>query len=308
MQTATMTAPTKYASILATSKRIRWDITNDVLRGRGFDRTNHYLPDGLTRVSQMGLSEAEQRLLSQIQGRTYANMFGLVERFINAKVLELSQDYWLADQAALEALVGFSSEELKHQELFRQVEQLIADTMPAGYRFLPQPDAVGRVVLGKSTWAVLLLTLHIELFVLEHYRESIEPATNLSPLFKDILKFHWKEESQHALMDEIELRRHDATVTPAERDAAVDDFIALVVAVDGILQVQADEDVRYFGQICGRELADTERARLQAGVLQAYRWQYIFSGAQQPHFLAVLGSLITEAQAARIMAALATLQ
>ena len=55
--------------------------------------------------------------MSQIQGRTYANIFGLVERFINAKVLELSEDHWFGDQTALEALVRFSDEELKHQAL-----------------------------------------------------------------------------------------------------------------------------------------------------------------------------------------------
>jgi hypothetical protein len=59
----------------------------------------------------------EKQFVSQIQGRTYANIFGLVERFINAKVLELSEDHWFGDQTALEALVRFSDEELKHQAL-----------------------------------------------------------------------------------------------------------------------------------------------------------------------------------------------
>jgi hypothetical protein len=46
-----------------------------------------------------------------------------VERFINAKVLELSREHWLGDQTALEALVRFSDEELKHQEMFRRIER-----------------------------------------------------------------------------------------------------------------------------------------------------------------------------------------
>ena len=62
-------------------------------------------------------------------------MFGLVERFINAKVLELSRDHWFGDQTALEALIRFSDEELKHQALFRRVEALISEAMPAGYDF-----------------------------------------------------------------------------------------------------------------------------------------------------------------------------
>src|SRR5262249_54456151 len=179
----------------------------------------------------------EQRYLSQIQGRTYANIFGLVERYIDAKVLELSRNHWLGNQIALEALVRFSDEELKHQELFRRIEKLVAETMPPGYRFAPQPNDVASVVLAKSTWAVLALTLHIELFTQLHYRQSIEPDENLSPLFKDVFLFHWKEESQHAILDELEWLRCDEKTTAEERDKAVDEFIELVVAVDGILQL-----------------------------------------------------------------------
>jgi hypothetical protein len=39
------------------------------------------------------LAPEDRRLLSQIQGRSYANIFGLVERFITAKMLELSRDH-----------------------------------------------------------------------------------------------------------------------------------------------------------------------------------------------------------------------
>ena len=101
-------------------------------------------------------------------------------------------------------------------------------------------------MLGKSTWAVLALTLHIELFTQLHYRQSIEPDGELSELFKDVFLFHWKEESQHAILDELEWKRHDATLTAEERDRAVDEFIELVGAVDGILQAQATADASYF--------------------------------------------------------------
>jgi hypothetical protein len=298
----------RFARCVAASKRVRWDIEEDVIRGRDFDRAHKYLPDGLSRVNEISfLSEDEKRYLSQIQGRTYANVFGLVERFINAKVLELSQDYWLGDQIALEALVRFSDEELKHQELFRTIEQMTAETLPDGYCFTPDPDAVAQVVLGKSTWAVLALTLHIELFTQLHYRQSIDPDSALSPLFKDVFLYHWKEESQHAILDELEFTRHDATLTPEERDRAVDEFIELVAAVDGILQGQASEDVRYFADTCGRAIGGDERQKLEDAVLKAYRWQYIVSGAQHPHFLEVLGGLINDAQGGRIQAVLETL-
>jgi len=119
--------------------------------------------------------------------------------------------------------------------------------------------------------------------------------------------FHWKEESQHAILDELEWTRHDHELTAAERDKSVDEFIALVRAVDGILQAQAAEDSRYFVASCGREISAADSARLQAATLAAYRWQYIFSGAQHPHFIEVLSGLITEQQSTRITTALSTL-
>jgi len=299
----------RYIRSIRASKQVRWDIDEDVIQGRRFDRSQKYLPDGLSLVAEFTtLTGDEQRFVSQIQGRTYANMFGLVERFIIAKVLEVSHDHWLGDQAALEALVRFSEEELKHQELFRRINDLIGETMPPGYRFDANPDAVASVVLSKSTWAVLALTLDIELFTQLHYRQSIEPDGKLSELFKDVFLYHWKEESQHAIVDELEWKRNDAGLTVEARDRAVDELIELVGAVDGILQAQAVADSRYFAATCGRAVDEEEAKTIAAGFLKAYRWQYIHSGAAHPRFGEVLSSLITPEQGERIQAALATLR
>jgi hypothetical protein len=297
-----------YAAAVERSKRVRWDIERDVFRGRTPELSAAFLPDGLSKVSELPfLSGDDRRLLSQIQGRTYANIFGLVERFINAKVLEVSRDHWLGDQKALEALVRFSDEELKHQEMFRRLEEMIDAIMPSGYRLAMEPDAVAGAVVRKSTWAVLALTTHIELFTQVHYRESIEPNVDLSPLFKDVFLFHWKEESQHAILDELEWAREDAKLDAAARDAAVGEFIELVGAVDGLLQGQATVDAVYFARVRSGEYDDEQVARVRPLLLRAYRWQYILSGAQHPRFLEILGRLVTAEQGARIVAALAPL-
>jgi hypothetical protein len=245
--------------------------------------------------------------VSQIQGRTYANIFGLVERFINAKVLEVGRGYALGDQLALEALVRFSDEELKHQALFRRIDAMLAEVLPDGYRFDVDPDAVARVVLSKSTWSVLALTLDIELFTQLHYRQSINPDAKLSELFKDVFLYHWKEECQHAIIDEIELIRHDATLTAAERDRAVDDLIELIAALDGILRARGAADARYFAANCGRKVDADEERSIEAAFHAAYRWQYIHSGTEHPRFGKALSGLITDSQWQRIRAALATL-
>jgi hypothetical protein len=298
----------RYARVIKASKAVHWDVERDVIRGRSFDMAKKYLPDGLSLVQEMTtLSDSEKRFASQVQGRTYANIFGLVERFITAKLLEIGREHSLGDQNALEALVRFSDEELKHQTLFRRINEMMGTAMPAAYRFDVDPDMVARAVLSKSTWAVLVLTLHIELFVQHHYRQSIEPDGELSDLFKDVFLFHWKDECQHVVLDELELKRHDATLTQEERDRAVDDFIALVVAVDGILKVQATADAGYFAAHCGRAVRSGEAEVLATQFLKAYRWQYIFSGATHPRFQATLKGMITQVQFDRVGAALATL-
>ena len=296
----------RYAKCIEVSKRVRWDIERDVIRGRDFDADHKFLPDGLSFADRIeSLSADERRLLSQIQGRTYANMFGLCERFIGAKMVDITRDHALGDQTAFEALVRFTDEELKHQRLFRRIELLAAEQMPDGYRFMPQPNIVADFILSKSTWAVLALTCHIEIFTQVHYRQSIEPDQQLSPLYKDVFFFHWKEESQHAIIDELEWQRENAKLTSCERDVAVDDLIALVAGIDGMLRQQAKADVEYFCAICGRAVDAAETSRIHAEVLAAYRWQYIASGVREPRFGDLLAGMLNERQQRRVFEALA---
>ncbi len=296
----------RYARCVNMSKKVEWEIDRDLIRGRHFDFSRRFLPDGLSKVDGLEfLTPGEARLMSQVQGRTYAYMFGLVERFIGAKIVELSRHHALGDQIALEGLVRFSNEELKHQELFRRIEQMIGREMPPGYRQTADANEVARAVLGKSTWAVLALTCNIELFTQAHYEQSIAPREDICPLWKDVFQFHWREECQHAMLDELEWTAEHERLTAEERHAAVDDLIALVGAVDGILQAQADADAQYFTGIVGRQFDAAQRQRVAATLLEAYRWQDIVSGVQHPHFMRLLGRMTTPLQRQRIEAALA---
>jgi hypothetical protein len=315
MQTATtetsavrsfMPSTERYAKVIEVSRRVRWDIDRDVIRDRRFDFGKKFMPDGLSKIPELTfLTPAEQRYLSQIQGRTYANMFALVERFIGAKTTELSHTHALGDQVAFEALVRLTDEELKHQELFRRLERMAGEQMPAGYAFKPQPNEVAAAVLGKGTWAVMALTLDIEIFSQAHYRSSIDPDTELSDLWKDVFLFHWREESQHAILDEMEWRREDAKLTAAARDEGVTELIELVGAVDHLVNLQAKADADYFVATAGRSFTAAEEAAIGDVLLKAYRWQYIVTGAQEPRFGETLAELVTPAQLERIGAALA---
>jgi hypothetical protein len=284
----------RYPKCVDTSKRIRWDIERDVIRGRRFDFSRPFLPDGVSLVSSLEfLGETEQRLLSQVQGRTYANIFGLVERFIGTKVMEASRDDWLGDEVALKALVRFTDEELKHQEMFCRLEEMMNEDMPAGYACVAEPSAVAAVVLPKSYWALLGHACHIALFTQLHYRSSIDPEQNIDPLCKE-----------HALLDEMEWKREHARLSEEERDRAVNELIELVGAVDVILQAQAQADTHYFLGTCGRPFTREQTQRIGDTVLTAYRWQYILSGVEDERFAGIIGSLVSEAQGQRIGEAL----
>jgi hypothetical protein len=296
----------RYAQLVRSSKKAEWQIDRDLLQDRRFDFSRKFLPDGLSRVDRLTfLSVDEARLLSQIQGRTYAYLFGLVERFISAKKLDQGRAHVFDDQLALEALVRFSNDEIKHQELFRRMETMLGSQLPAGYRQVADPNEVARSVLAASTWSVLALTCHIELFVQAHYTQSIAPREELCPLFKDVFKFHWKDESRHVVLDELEWKAEHAKLSPAERDQAVNDLIALVAAVDGILQAQAAVDADYFVRNVSPSFSVAETAQIKDCILSAYRWQYIVSGVRHPHFGRLLTAMTTPAQMSRIQVALA---
>jgi hypothetical protein len=78
--------------------------------------------DSRWRTSSRRSRQAKRVFVSQIQGRTYANIFRPGGTVHQREGLELSHEHWFGDQIALEALVRFSDEELKHQELFRRID------------------------------------------------------------------------------------------------------------------------------------------------------------------------------------------
>ena len=127
----------------------------------------------------------------------------------------------------------------------------------------------------------------------------------MCPLFKDVFKYHWKDESRHVVLDELEWKDEHSRLSVGERDQAVSDLIALVGAVDGILQLQSKSDAEYFVGNVSRDFSGEEIAQIETVMLSAYRWQYIISGVRQRHFSELLASMTTPEQMSRIQAALA---
>lgn len=295
----------RYARLLLSSPCNPWDIERHVFRGRALDFSRMFLPDGLTLLDRLDFLEpGETRLLSQLQGRTYAATFGLVERVIGATALLQAQAHVHGDQAAVESLVRFANDELKHQELFRRLERMMQGGMPPGYVVVAAPDEFARAVLGRSAWSLLALACHIELAAQAHYEQAFAPRYDLCPLYHDVFKFHARDERQHALLDELEWAAEHAHLSVAERDAAVVDFITLLTTFSDLLLAQSQADARYFLQAAGRRFTPLEARQVASTMLAACRWQFIVSGMQHVHFRRLLSSMTTAEQCARIMTAL----
>lgn len=57
----------RYARCVEASKRIHWEIEDDVIRRRRFDTAHKFLPDGLSLADRFTtLSRDEKRFVSQI--------------------------------------------------------------------------------------------------------------------------------------------------------------------------------------------------------------------------------------------------
>jgi len=284
----------------------RCDVDRDVIRGRRLDFSHKFMPDGLSLMPRLPFLTARERCLaSQVQGRTYANVFRVVERLLSTNTRELVRRHLAAMPRAFDALARFLDEELRYENLFRQVEMLTAEGMAPGYDFVPHTKDIAPFVLDKSTWGILALICHVETVTQEHYRYSIEHDAQLSGLWKDVFFFHWREASLHAILDEMQWECADSVLGGAERTKAVDDFIELIEGIDALLLFQAPSDVEYFVGACGRAFTSSEVTELHATFLAAYRYQYVACGMRAPRFVQVLERLVGRDEFARLSAELA---
>lgn len=296
-----------YADCLQKSYRVNWKI-GDVVDGRRFDASRRWLPTQLSGADAIESLRPEERIkLSHVEMGAYAHLFGYVEEFIAPKMVALAGGFEIDNREAFDALTNFAAEEVKHMTLFREIRERVDEAVGFPLALLPGQQDVARAVLSKHTGAVLLLTAAIEWFTQLHYLSSFKDNEALDPFTRHIFKSHWLEESQHARMDHLETLRAFRGIDEKERQAAVDDLIDLVGAVDGLLQQQAGLDVENFERYLDRSLPAPERQRIHARVLDAKRYTFIESGVTHPNFQELFRAVTTPAQQEQVQTALAGL-
>ena len=291
-----------YRECLENSLKVAWK-EDDVLKQRDFDYSKRFLPNRLSGVDEITcLNSDEKRKLNQIIGNAYCHIFAFVEEFIVPQTLQEAQRDIYGDEARLRALLRFAEEETKHQQLFRRSMALFEKGFGTTCGVIPGREEVAKVVLGKSRLCSLLLTSMIEWFTQRHYLEHVRDAGDLDTLFRDLLKFHWLDEAQHAKLDSLVMNEIVGPLTLEERERAVDQLLELGGAVDGLLSQQADLDIESLQHATGRTFGDRETAEIKHHIQRAYRWTFLVSGLTHPNFARIVTEL-TERGGDKIKAA-----
>jgi hypothetical protein len=282
-----------YQDCLDNSKKVSW-LEDEVLGGKNFDFSKRFLPNRLTGVDGIEcLNDDEKRLLNQIMGNAYCHIFAFVEEFIIPAVTEEAMKEVYGDEVRARALLRFAEEELKHQELFRLSVDLFGEGFGSECGLIPGREQVAEVVRSKSKLAVMILTTVIEWFTQLHYIEHVREDSDLDLLFRDLLRFHWMEEAQHAKLDTLLMGEVAEQMTLEEREAAVDEVIELGGAIDGLLAQQIGLNIEALERVTGRTFTDGEKEEITANTQKAWRWTFLVSGLQHPNVVKAVGEMTT---------------
>jgi hypothetical protein len=273
---------TEYAKIVELSERVAWRVDDIMGADERLDFRRPFVPSSIAGVrSVTGLSPRERLMLNQIRGFSYVHLFAFVEEYIIATAVRHANAELFGEPWAIRALLRFGDEELKHQQLFRRFEAAFVRDFGSPCEGVGSAEEAAGFILGKSPLAVMLATLHLELVTQAHYTDSVRLGVadeELDPLFASLLKHHWIEEAQHAKIDALEIRKLAEGAPPEALDRALDDYVAILHALDGVLEQQCALDLGSFERAIGRPLDGVTRASLDRDLRAASRESYFARG------------------------------
>jgi hypothetical protein len=288
-----LTHSNSYATCLRGSVTKAWTV-DDCFQGRDFDFDKPFLPERIAGVKSIGcLTDGEKRMLNQIRGNSYCHIFAFVEEYIVPLVMDRARADVHGDETRLWSLLRFAEEEVKHQEMLRRANEQFQAGFGVGCGLVPGREEIATVVLDASPLTAVLLTSMIEWFTQLHYTEHVKDHAELDELFRDILRFHWIDESRHARMDSLLINEVAGELTTDQREQAIDQLLELGSAVDGLLAQQIELDIDALQQASRRTFTDAERDEIRTHQRRAYRWTFLVSGLQHPNFVGIVEQLTT---------------
>ena len=286
-----------YQATLAASERVNWRVEDLIGGDRKLDFGKAFLPESLARVEPLAfLSAREKLLLNQIRGNAYLHIFGLVEEFILPFVLDHARPQLSGDDYRVRALLRFAGDEAKHIHLFKRFSAEFRDGFGFECEGIGPGPEIARAVLAHHPLAVALTIAHIEWMTQRHYLDSVLADSGLDAQFKNLLKHHWMEESQHTKLDTLIVESVVKGATPKEIDQAFEEYCEIGMFLDNGIKQQAEFEAESFVQATGRKLSKNEREEMTNAVLKGMRWTYLGTGMTHPNFLATVEEIKPEAR------------
>jgi hypothetical protein len=283
---------TRYRKALERSLGISWRIEDVLPDTAHFDLGRPLLPEALAQVQGLrALRPSEQRTLNQIRAHSYLCLFGLVEEFILPFVTDYARGRLNEDDFEVRALLQFACEEAKHIHLFKRFTARFSEDFGTPCAVIGPAQSIVDAVLSHHPLAVGLMVLHIEWMTQAHYRDAVRDDLTLDPSFVSLLKHHWLEESQHARLDALIV---DQLASQSDDDAvrrAISDYHCIVALLENGLRAQVELDLDALQTAIDRPLAQNERNEIRTVQERAYRYTFITSGAEHPHFRASYAKL-----------------
>jgi hypothetical protein len=281
-----------YASALAASQRINWRVEDIIGGEKRLDFDKPFMPEALARIAPLdSLSPHEKLLLNQIRGHGYLYQFGLVEEFILPFLLDHMRTRLTGDDARCRAFLQFAGEEAKHIDLFKRFRAEFQKGFSTECEVIGPPEVIAEAVLKHKPLSVALLILHLEWMTQRHFIECIRDDQGLDNQFASMLRHHWMEEAQHAMLDTLMVAELARGMPEAEIASCVDGYLEIGGMIDDGLKQQALFDLAALMKASGRRLGESEHARLAEQQHQAQRWTYIGSGMSHPTFLGTVQQL-----------------
>jgi hypothetical protein len=278
-----------YRKILEVSEKVAWSIGDVVPPAArlGFDRM--FMPSAMFLASKLDeLTANEKQTLNQIFGRAYGYLFYFVEAYIVSSTMEHARAELYGDEFALRALLRFTEEEVKHQQLFVRFGELFDRDFGTSCGLTDNPQEVASYILSKSPMGVLLVTLHLELITQAHFVDAMKDNTDLEPLFVSLFRHHWLEEAQHAKLDALELEKLRTFATPEQIAQAEQDYLEIIFAFAGLLGRQAALDVVSLETAVGKTFTSDVRQLIEKAQTQSYHRAFLWYGFTNAQFLEYL--------------------
>ena len=281
-----------YQSALAASERIGWKVDDLIGGDKKLDFTKPFMPESLAQVKHLSfLTPEEQVTLNQIRGHEYLSMFGLVEEFILPYVVDHARPQLSGDDYRVRALLQFAGEEAKHIDLFKRFRAEFQKGFSTECEVIGPPEVIAEAVLKHKPLSVALLILHLEWMTQRHFIECIRDDQGLDRQFASMLRHHWMEEAQHAMLDTLMVAELAKGMPEAEIVNCVDGYLEIGGMIDEGLKQQALFDLIAMMKASGRKLGEAEHAKLAEQQHQAQRWTFIGSGMSHPNFLGTVQQL-----------------